>query len=48
MGTSSGSDVLISQDVDYRALGEWLRARLRPGRWTQWTPGPRPLRAARV
>jgi pyrimidine-specific ribonucleoside hydrolase len=48
MGTSSGSDVLISQDVDYRALGEWLRARLRPGRWTQWTPGPRPLWAARV
>jgi inosine-uridine nucleoside N-ribohydrolase len=49
MGTGPGGDVLISQDVDYRALGEWLRARLRPQRRAQWAPtGHRPLRAVRV
>jgi len=42
-----GGDVLISQDVDYRALGEWLRARLRPQRRAQWSPvGYRPPRPA--
>ena len=49
MGTGPGGNVLISQDVDYRALGEWLRARLRPQRRAQWAPtGHRPLRAVRV
>ena len=49
MGTGPGGDVLISQDVDYRALGEWLRARLQPQSWAQWSPaGHRALRAARV
>jgi hypothetical protein len=49
MCTSPGGEVLISQDVDYRALGEWLRARLRPQSRAQWSPArPRPLRAVRA
>ena len=49
MRTGPGGDVLISQNVDYRALGDWLRARLRPQSWAQWSPaGHRPLRAARA
>ena len=49
MCTGPSGNVLISQDVDYRALGEWLRARLRPQSWAQWSSaGHRPLRAARV
>jgi hypothetical protein len=49
MGTSTDGNVLISQNVDYRALGEWLRARLHPQNWARWAPaGYRPLRAARV
>ncbi len=47
--TGPGGDVLISRDVDYRALGEWLRARLRPQSRAQWSPvGYRPLRPAPV
>jgi pyrimidine-specific ribonucleoside hydrolase len=37
MRTSPGGEVLISQNVDYQALGEWLRARLRPQSWAQWS-----------
>ncbi len=49
MSTGPGSDVLISQDVDYMALREWLRARLRPQSLAQWSPPRhRALRAVRV
>ena len=30
------ANVLISRDVDYQALADWLCARLRPGIWAQW------------
>jgi hypothetical protein len=32
--------VLISRDVDYQALADWLCARLRPGIWAQWARPP--------
>jgi pyrimidine-specific ribonucleoside hydrolase len=35
-----GGNVLISQDVDYRALADWLSVRLKPGVWTQWARQP--------
>ena len=35
-----GGNVLISQDVDYRALTDWLSVRLKPGAWTQWARQP--------
>ena len=54
---TAGPPVLISGEVDYRALGDWLCARLQPGIWNQWArpsgsrrPGPaaRTARAARA
>ena len=45
MAIHAGGDILISQNVDYRALGEWLRARLRPQSWAQWAPGQRARRS---
>jgi pyrimidine-specific ribonucleoside hydrolase len=41
-----GGDVLISHDIDYRALTDWLCIRLKPGVWTQWTRPPGPGRAS--
>lgn len=35
-----GGNVLISRDVDYRALADWLSVRLKPGVWTQWARQP--------
>ena len=35
-----GGNVLISRDVDYRALTDWLSLRLKPGSWTQWGRPP--------
>ncbi len=35
-GPDAGAEVLISHDVDYQALTDWLSARLAPGIWTQW------------
>jgi pyrimidine-specific ribonucleoside hydrolase len=35
-----GSNVLISRDIDYQALTDWLSARLKPGVWTQWARQP--------
>jgi pyrimidine-specific ribonucleoside hydrolase len=35
-----GGNVLISRDVDYRALTDWLNVRLKPGAWTQWARQP--------
>jgi pyrimidine-specific ribonucleoside hydrolase len=35
-----GGNVLISRDVDYRALTDWLSLRLKPGGWTQWGRQP--------
>jgi pyrimidine-specific ribonucleoside hydrolase len=35
-----GRNVLISGDVDYRALTDWLSVRLKPGVWTQWARQP--------
>jgi inosine-uridine nucleoside N-ribohydrolase len=32
----SRADVLITRDVDYQALADWLCARLQPGIWAQW------------
>ncbi|HEX3751615.1 MAG TPA: nucleoside hydrolase [Streptosporangiaceae bacterium] len=34
------ADVLISREVDYRALADWLSTRLRPGVWAQWARPP--------
>jgi hypothetical protein len=46
MDTGPGGDVLINRDVDYRALGEWLRSRLQPPAWSKRSAGNRPARAA--
>jgi inosine-uridine nucleoside N-ribohydrolase len=55
--TSPGSGVLISQNVDYRALVDWLRAQLQPGLWSLWSrhpghgrpsPGSRAARTSRA
>jgi hypothetical protein len=35
-----GGNVLISRDVDYRALADWLSVQLKPGVWTQWGRQP--------
>ena len=54
---STGGDVLISRDADYRALADWLQARLQPGIWAEWSrnsghgrlsPGSRTTRVSRV
>ncbi|HWG15614.1 MAG TPA: hypothetical protein VG268_20310 [Streptosporangiaceae bacterium] len=39
--------MLINRDVDYRALGDWLRSRLQPPAWSQWSAGNRPADPAR-
>lgn len=46
--TTRGTGVLVSRDVDYGALADWLRARLHPGIWSQWSPGSRSARTVRV
>jgi len=38
-------NVLISRDVDYQALADWLCTRLQPGIWTQWSRPPGLTRA---
>jgi pyrimidine-specific ribonucleoside hydrolase len=39
------ADVLISREVDYRALADWLSTHLRPGIWAQWARPSGPARS---
>ena len=39
------ADVLISREVDYRALADWLSTHLRPGIWAQWARPSAPTRS---
>ena len=39
------ADVLISREVDYRALADWLGTHLRPGIWAQWARPSGPTRS---
>jgi pyrimidine-specific ribonucleoside hydrolase len=39
-GHDAQANVLISREVDYQALADWLCARLRAGIWAQWARPP--------
>jgi pyrimidine-specific ribonucleoside hydrolase len=39
------ADILISREVDYRALADWLSTHLRPGIWAQWARPSGPARS---
>jgi hypothetical protein len=43
--TDAQADVLISREVNYRALADWLGTHLRPGIWAQWARPPGPSRS---